>query len=71
MILTTGEFIAEKRSAAQLSQGALAEKVGATRVSVSRWERDINKPSARQVINLAAVFGCTSDEILRLGTASE
>lgn len=69
MRLTTGKFIAEKRNAAQLSQTALAEKIGATRVSISRWERDLSKPNARRLSELAVVLGCTVDEMLRPGAA--
>lgn len=64
--MTTGAFIAARRNAEHLSQKALAEKIGATRVSISRWERDLGKPSAKQLINLAAVLRCTVDEMLRL-----
>jgi transcriptional regulator with XRE-family HTH domain len=38
--LTFGEFIADKRRVADLTQKELAEKLGLTDKAVSKWTRD-------------------------------
>mgnify|MGYP005812282833 CR=1 FL=1 len=41
----------------------LAQRVGVSHPSVIQWERGDNNPSVENVLKLAAIFGCTTDEI--------
>lgn len=42
--MSTGQWIRDRRTAAGLSQAALAQQVGVTQPFVSLWERDISEP---------------------------
>ena len=46
-----------------LTQAELAEKVGTTFETVSRWERGIKTPSAYYRRKLCEVFGKTPEEL--------
>jgi len=62
--MSVGKNIEQKRKAVDMSQQALAEKIGSTAKTVGRWEADENFPGGDAVINMAHVFGCSTDEIL-------
>lgn len=62
--MSVGENIRQKRAAMELSQQALAEKIGSTAKTIARWESDENYPGGDAIINMAHVFGCSTDEIL-------
>ncbi|MCQ4285800.1 helix-turn-helix domain-containing protein [Pseudomonas stutzeri] len=62
--MSVGENIRQKREAAKLSQDALATMIGSTAKTVARWESDANFPGGDAVIQMAHVFGCSTDEIL-------
>lgn len=48
----------------QLSQEALAEKLGITRQAVSKWERAEASPDTDNLILLARLYGISLDELL-------
>lgn len=48
-----------------MTQEALAEKMGVTRQTVSRWELDTAYPEMEKAVELCAVFGCTLDNLFR------
>lgn len=60
-----GEFIAALRKANGLTQKQLAEKLGVSDKSVSRWERGDGAPDLALIPVIAEVFGVTCDELLR------
>ncbi|MDE6064813.1 MAG: helix-turn-helix transcriptional regulator, partial [Lachnospiraceae bacterium] len=53
------------RKANNLSQEALAEKLGISRQAVSKWERAEASPDTDNLILLARLYGVSLDELLR------
>lgn len=62
---TIGEFIAVLRKANGLTQKQLAELLGVSDKTVSRWERNETAPDLSLIPVIAEIFGVTSDELLR------
>ena len=62
--MTLGESINYYRRRAGLSQEALAERVGVSRQSVSKWELGEATPEVDRLVALAAAFGITVDQLL-------
>lgn len=62
---TIGRFIAALRKASGMTQRDLAERLGVSDKSVSRWERDEGAPDLSILPVLAEIFGVTCDELLR------
>lgn len=62
--MTLGERIQEYRKAAGLSQEALAEKIGVSRQSVSKWENDAALPDTENILALRRLFGVSADALL-------
>ena len=60
-----GEKIASLRIMAELSQELLAEKLGVSRQSVSKWEMDQALPQVDKVLQLCDLFGISADQLLR------
>ena len=48
-----------------ISQSQLATKMNVTQGAVSQWENGQVKPRADTLIKLAAILGCTVDELLK------
>lgn len=61
-----GEKLYRYRKAARMTQNALAEKLGIGSKAVSKWENGAAKPTTEMLRKLAAVFGTTVEELLRL-----
>ena len=53
------------REAAGLSMAESARRLGVTTSAVSQWESGQTFPDARRLAEIAAVYGCTVDELLR------
>lgn len=62
--MTLAEKIYTCRKKAGLSQEALAEKLGVSRQSVSKWENGDASPELDKLLLLAKVFGVTTDWLL-------
>lgn len=62
--MTTGEKITLLRKKIKLTQDELAEKLGVSRQSVSRWEVDIAFPETDKLIKLSKLFKCSIDFLL-------
>ena len=56
--------IKELRKQAKISQETLAEKVGVSRQTVTKWETDRGEPGIANLIQLADVFSISVDELL-------
>ena len=56
--------LVELRKQNKLSQEALAEKLGLSRQSISKWERAEASPDTDNLIALAEVYGMSLDELL-------
>lgn len=58
-----GATIARERSAAGVTQGALAAHLGVTKAAVSKWELGQSLPDVALLPRIAAYFGITLDEL--------
>lgn len=56
---------AKAREAAGLTMAESARRLGVTTSAVSQWESGQTFPDARRLSEIAAVYGCTVDELLR------
>ena len=63
--MTTGEKIQKLRTDLMLSQEQLAEKLGVSRQSVSKWEMDQAIPQADKLLLLSQLLGVSLDELMR------
>lgn len=63
--MTMGQRLLALRTRAGLSQEALAEQLGVSRQSVSRWETDASIPDLDKLIRLSGIFGVTLDELVK------
>ena len=66
MNISLGMRIHDLRIEKNISQATLAKMIGASQKAVDFWEKDINEPKASFIVNLANVFGVTTDYLLGL-----
>ena len=59
-----GRYIASKRKALGMTQVQLAEKLGMSDKSVSKWERGICLPDVSVYMELCNILGITLNEFL-------
>ncbi len=62
--MTIGQKLIHLRGVADMSQEQLSETLGVSRQSISKWEMDQALPQIEKVIQLAEIFGVTTDELL-------
>lgn len=65
--MTLGEKITQLRTARQMSQGDLAERLEVSRQSVSKWETGSSIPDLDKLLRLGDLFGVTLDDLVRSG----
>ena len=58
-----GNKILELRKKNNLSQEALAEKIGVSRQTISKWELGETSPDIKQAKELSKVFNVSLDEL--------
>jgi len=58
------QIIKQKRKELDLTQDALAEKLGITPQAVSKWENGVSMPDITILNNLSLALGCTIDELI-------
>lgn len=63
--MTLGEKIAKLRAEHHLSQGDLAEKLGVSRQSVSKWETGSSVPDLDKLITLSELFDVSLDALVK------
>lgn len=63
--MTLGQRLMQLRGRAGLRQDALAERLGVSRQSVSKWETDASVPELDKLVRLSQVFGVTLDELVK------
>ena len=63
--MTLGENIVRLRAQKNWSQGDLADALGISRQSVSKWETDASIPELDKLMKLSALFGVTLDALVR------
>lgn len=66
--MTTGEKIARLRKENNYTQEQLAEILGVSRQSVSKYESNLAYPETEKLIRLSEVFDCTVDYLLKDST---
>ncbi len=64
------ERIKSLREKRDLTQSDLARKLGITRSSVNAWEMGISVPSTQYLVELATIFGVSTDFLLGLPATS-
>lgn len=64
-MLDTGERIYSLRIKNNMSQGNLADKLGVSRQTVSKWENGICMPDTEKLIQLSEIFNVSTDYILK------
>ena len=63
--MTLGERLTALRKNRGMSQDALAETLGVSRQSVSKWETDTSVPDLDNLVRLSDLFAVTLDELVR------
>lgn len=69
--MSLGNSLQEARRKSGLSQEAVAEKLGVSRQTVSKWELDETLPDIRQSKRLATLYGMTLDELIDFDAEQE
>ncbi len=64
-LIKTGKYIADKRKSLGLTQKQVAEKLGMSDKSVSKWERGICLPDVSVYITLCDMLGISINEFLQ------
>ena len=62
--MTIGQKIVQLRTSKGISQEQLAETLGVSRQSVSKWEMDQALPQIDKVLQLSTLFSISTDELL-------
>ena len=62
--MNLGENLFQARKKKGLSQEAVAEKLGVSRQTISKWETGETLPDIRQAKKLAVLYGLTLDELI-------
>ena len=68
--MNIGIKIQELRTKSGISQEILAEKLGVTRQSVSKWELGQAVPDIDKIIDMSKLFRITTDELLLVNANS-
>lgn len=63
-LVKIGSYIAEKRKSLGMTQKQLAEKLGKSDKSVSKWERGICLPDVSVYLELCEILGISLNEFL-------
>ena len=63
--MSLGETIYRLRTEKNLSQGDLAEKLGISRQSISKWENNSAIPDLEKIIKLSEIFEVSLDELVK------
>lgn len=61
-----GNYIYLQRARIGMTQNELAEKLGVTNKAVSKWETGKSKPTTNTLRKMAALFGQSIDELLKI-----
>lgn len=60
-----GEKIYNLRTSKNMSQGDLAEMLGVSRQSISKWENNSAMPDLEKIIKLSDIFGVSIDDMVK------
>ena len=62
--MTLGEKLSKLRKEYNYTQEQLADILGVSRQSISKWESDIAYPETDKLIKMGKIFGCSMDYLL-------
>ena len=62
---TLGESLKEHRTQRHMTQEFVAEALGVSRQTVSKWENGSADPSTTNLLALAKLYGVTAEDLLR------
>ena len=62
--MTLGERLTELRKKDNLSQEEMAEKLGVSRQTISKWELDQSLPDFDKILPICKLYGISSEELL-------
>ena len=60
-----GDALKEHRTRCKMTQEFVAEHLGVSRQSVSKWENGTSDPSTGNLLALAKLYGISAEELLR------
>ena len=63
--MTLGERLLECRTNIGMSQEKLAEKIGVSRQTISKWETNQSTPEFDKILPLCEVLGITTEELIK------
>ena len=63
--MTLGEKLSKLRKEYNYTQEQLADILGVSRQSISKWESDIAYPETEKLIELGKLFDCSMDYLLK------
>ena len=63
--MTLGEKLSKLRKESNYTQEQLADILGVSRQSISKWESDIAYPETDKLIELGKIFNCSMDYLLK------
>ena len=69
-LLTVAERIKSLREKLELTQAEIARQLGISRAGVNAWEMGLSVPSTQYVVELAKIFGVSTDYLLGMGKTS-
>lgn len=71
MATTMGQIIKKLRKGRGFTQEELAERLGVTYQTISKWENDSGMPDISQIVPLASVFDVSTDFLFGIDNTSE
>ncbi len=63
--MTLGEKLARARKEKNITQEQLADDLGVSRQSISKWESDVAYPETDKLIRMSELFDCSLDYLLK------
>ena len=63
--MTLGEKLSRLRKEQNYTQEQLADLLGVSRQSISKWESNVAYPETEKLIELGKLFGCSMDYLLK------
>ena len=63
--MTLGERLLGYRTNIGISQEKLAEKIGVSRQTISKWETNQSTPDFDKILPLCEVLGITTEELIK------
>ncbi len=60
-----GEVLKQHRMRCQMTQEFVAEAIGVSRQTVSKWENGVTDPTTSNLMALAKLYGITAEELIQ------